>query len=172
MDWSQTLTELFEIHKIPIEQRYVDMFKKYTVEQLQDSDIINPIIIHVRQNILLEVEQTLILKRKREIWQEYKIPSYSKYIDQFETLTLDDLHNTDKFMPIVNKIYKELEENNKSVSEFLVELTALTQKYNIDIGGCGCCGSPILYSLNSSDRLASYLKYNDELKTYEIGKEI
>lgn len=27
---------------------------------------------------------------------------------------------------------------------FLDELTKLTKKYHIEIGGCGCCGSPFL----------------------------
>lgn len=29
--------------------------------------------------------------------------------------------------------------------QFLKELTELTQKHGIAIGGCGCCGSPFLY---------------------------
>lgn len=31
---------------------------------------------------------------------------------------------------------------------FLKELSELTKKYEIAIGGCGCCGSPYLYSIN------------------------
>ena len=30
------------------------------------------------------------------------------------------------------------------LQNFLDELTELTEKYQIKIGGCGCCGSPYL----------------------------
>lgn len=30
------------------------------------------------------------------------------------------------------------------IAAFLQELTALTRKHKIAIGGCGCCGSPFL----------------------------
>lgn len=29
--------------------------------------------------------------------------------------------------------------------QFLIELSALSLKHGIEIGGCGCCGSPYLY---------------------------
>jgi hypothetical protein len=31
--------------------------------------------------------------------------------------------------------------------EFLAELTELTLKYRIQVGGCGCCGSPYIVSI-------------------------
>jgi len=37
-----------------------------------------------------------------------------------------------------NEIPKE------DLKEFLKELSKLTRKHNITIGGCGCCGSPFL----------------------------
>lgn len=37
---------------------------------------------------------------------------------------------------------------------FLKELTILTQKYNVEIGGCGCCGSPWL--LDTEGTLGHY----------------
>lgn len=36
----------------------------------------------------------------------------------------------------------------ENLEEFLKELTELSNKYKIYIGGCGCCGSP---HLNSGD---------------------
>jgi hypothetical protein len=36
------------------------------------------------------------------------------------------------------------EPTKEQVEAFLTELTALTIKYGIEIGGCGCCGSPFL----------------------------
>lgn len=33
---------------------------------------------------------------------------------------------------------------SKQLDEFLVELTTLCSKYNMTIGGCGCCDSPWL----------------------------
>ena len=38
---------------------------------------------------------------------------------------------------------------NENVGEFVEELTKLTKKYGIIIGGCGCCGSPYLESFKS-----------------------
>lgn len=34
--------------------------------------------------------------------------------------------------------------DEEKVKEFLKELTELTNRYEIRIGGCGCCGSPYL----------------------------
>lgn len=35
-------------------------------------------------------------------------------------------------------------ERKEKLYRFLMELTALTKKYDIAIKGCGCCGSPWL----------------------------
>jgi hypothetical protein len=40
---------------------------------------------------------------------------------------------------------------NANINEFLVELAELSKKYGIVIGGCGCCGSPHLSSLQYHD---------------------
>lgn len=38
----------------------------------------------------------------------------------------------------------------EKAQEFLDELTILSVKYGITIGGCGCCGSPWIEDLSSS----------------------
>lgn len=43
---------------------------------------------------------------------------------------------------------------------FLSELTELTRKYKIKIGGCGCCNSPFLEEIPAEDILIA--KYNNE----------
>jgi len=37
------------------------------------------------------------------------------------------------------------------VLSFLLELSDLTARHKIVIGGCGCCGSPSLYELREED---------------------
>ena len=49
----------------------------------------------------------------------------------------------------------------KDVENFLKELTELTEKYKIVIGGCGCCGSPYLSDLNGELTLNGLM--HDEL---------
>lgn len=39
----------------------------------------------------------------------------------------------------------------ENVADFLRELTELTMKYEIKIGGCGCCGSPFLMETGAED---------------------
>lgn len=68
----------------------------------------------------------------------------------------------------VNKVY-QYELNN--VTHYLNELEELCKKYNISIGGCGCCGSPQLikfYTL-SVDEVNYYdnkLHYCLDIKPY------
>lgn len=37
-----------------------------------------------------------------------------------------------------------MKDNETRKQQFLAELTELTRKHGISIGGCGCCGSPWL----------------------------
>lgn len=51
------------------------------------------------------------------------------------------------------------------LGNFLKELSDLTKKYNISIGGCGCCGSPYLIDLTIEKN-----KYICDCLEYEDGK--
>jgi hypothetical protein len=55
---------------------------------------------------------------------------------------------------------KKIEKTKRE--EFLSELTDLTKKYGIAIGGCGCCGSPFLFSAGE-DGPVSGREYRVEL---------
>ena len=54
------------------------------------------------------------------------------------------------------------------VDRFLEELTELTKKYNIVIGGCGCCGSPFLYDLQGGKKLKDNIWYSEDKESYEV----
>ena len=46
---------------------------------------------------------------------------------------------------------------------FVKELGELTKKYDIEIWGCGCCGSPSLFDLkNEKATISEDLAWNDE----------
>ena len=47
----------------------------------------------------------------------------------------------------------------KHLTGFMTELEALTRKYNLSVGGCGCCQSPFLSELKESDMTGKY-EYN------------
>ena len=52
---------------------------------------------------------------------------------------------------------KDMNDEQQRKQQFLVELTALTRKHGISIGGCGCCGSPWLDAeAEVSDQRAGY----------------
>lgn len=59
----------------------------------------------------------------------------------------------------------EDEINEIRLKAFLKELTALSQKYDIYIKGCGCCGSPYLID-DRIDEKYDDLTYEDDTGYY------
>jgi hypothetical protein len=66
--------------------------------------------------------------------------------------------------------------DNKKIKAFLKDLTELSIKHNLVIGGCGCCGSPWIASMDR--RLTDFdeLEFDFEKQCYrvlnDIGKEV
>lgn len=58
-------------------------------------------------------------------------------------------------------------EEKERLDKFYDELTALTNKYNIKIEGCGCCGSPYLVDIETFQTLDEYVNYNKDEREYE-----
>ena len=58
----------------------------------------------------------------------------------------------------------------ENLEVFLEDLTALTIKHQIVIGGCGCCGSPYIYSLGCAPTWknidAENLKFDKDQNAY------
>lgn len=49
--------------------------------------------------------------------------------------------------------------------KFMLELTALTRKHGVSIGGCGCCGSPWLDTeADISDERSGYSMSSGEVR--------
>lgn len=53
-------------------------------------------------------------------------------------------------------------EQIRRYTKFLVELTTLSQKYQIYIQGCGCCGSPWLYDDKEQESIGDNLMYTED----------
>lgn len=58
--------------------------------------------------------------------------------------------------------------SNKNKSFFLKELEYLSEKYQIKIGGCGCCCSPWLKDLKYKKYIGYNLEYIEEKRVYII----
>ena len=59
-----------------------------------------------------------------------------------------------------------MSEEKKQLKNFLNELSAISNKYQIQIHGCGCCGSPMLCKIGSYNKLCTDLFYCEEDKKY------
>lgn len=64
--------------------------------------------------------------------------------------------------PKADKDQKEPDIEEGALAAFLAELAALTEKYGIEIGGCGCCGSPWLRKTDG--RKGQYTCYKTTLE--------
>lgn len=54
------------------------------------------------------------------------------------------------------------------VDNFLKELAELSKKYDIEIWGCGCCGSPLLINISDRNKLADNLNWEEEKNKYSV----
>lgn len=64
----------------------------------------------------------------------------------------------------IMKKWDELDELNFEC--FLKELTNLTKRYKIAINGCGCCGSPWLYNIETGETIRDDLTWDDDKEEY------
>ena len=53
------------------------------------------------------------------------------------------------------------------LEEFLKELSELTRKYGLKIGGCGCCGSPWIYD-EEEKKTYDDLYFDEDEQKYEV----
>lgn len=57
-------------------------------------------------------------------------------------------------------------EKRERIEKFLKELSCLSKKYDLVIGGCGCCGSPYVDDRVTHENVMEYLKFDDEKIEY------
>ena len=55
---------------------------------------------------------------------------------------------------------------DKELKAFLRDLTRLSKRHNLFIGGCGCCSSP--YVWRKGPAVGNDLSWNRDAKRYEI----
>lgn len=59
--------------------------------------------------------------------------------------------------------------NKEKLDKFLEELSELSNKYGLTIGGCGCCGSPWIDETDCN-KIADYLEFKNN--KYEASYNI
>lgn len=57
----------------------------------------------------------------------------------------------------------------ENIDLFLQELTKLSKKYNIVIGGCGCCGSPYLDDIKAQELIKTDLCWDNNNEQYKVN---
>ena len=55
---------------------------------------------------------------------------------------------------------------------FLSELAILTNLYELEVGGCGCCGSPYITNLKTGEIVSEYLTYNEKREDYRLDESM
>lgn len=63
----------------------------------------------------------------------------------------------------------EINKGEIIMEDFLRELTELSKKYSIGIGGYECCGSPFLYDIKTGKIIATDLDLVNDLDSYEVN---
>ena len=58
------------------------------------------------------------------------------------------------------------------LNKFLTELAELTKKYDISIGGCGCCGSPYLQRIDNGEIIGESLSWDIQEEKYEADNSL
>ena len=61
--------------------------------------------------------------------------------------------------------------SKRSVEGFLEELFALSIKYNIEIKGCGCCGSPYLEEIEKKSPIRYTVLEDNDCLEMEYGDD-
>lgn len=61
---------------------------------------------------------------------------------------------------------------DKKIKAFLKELTELSIKHNLVIGGCGCCGSPWITSMDGCLTDFDGLEFDHKEQCYRIWDAI
>ena len=57
------------------------------------------------------------------------------------------------------------------LDQFLKELTELTKKHGLAIGGCGCCGSPFIFEVKGNKEHATDLDWDEKAEKYTYYDE-
>jgi hypothetical protein len=62
------------------------------------------------------------------------------------------------------------EKEKNKIGMFVDELDLLLQRFNLGIGGCGCCGSPFIFDFITDDVVAENLnlKQEEDKYTYKL----